>query len=156
MDIRERVAELFAKSGVDFSPHVHEPVTSYETAALVRERFGLTGTETKSLFLRRKSGGYAMFISIEGQRLDTGRARAALGEKVSLASGDELQSVTGCVPGCAVPFGLPPEVSLLVDDSLLSEARLIFSPGPPTETIEVGAEEWAVLMSNAANPVLKY
>ncbi|WP_282793602.1 YbaK/EbsC family protein [Streptomyces sp. CC224B] len=154
--VRQRVADLFAEAGVDFSPHEHEPVLDYETAAAVRERFGLTGTETKSLFLRGKSGRYAMFVSVEGRRLDTARARAALGEKFSIASGEELRSVTGCVPGCAVPFGLPPQVTLLLDSAVGQERWLIFSPGPPTETIEVEASDWAALVSKTGNPLVKY
>lgn len=155
-DLRQRVADLFARSGIDFSPHEHDPVLDYETAAQVREQFGLTGTETKSLFLRCKSGRYAMFVSVEGARLDTPRARAALGEKFSIGSGDELKAVTGCLPGCAVPFGLAPEVTLLVDGALEQEPRLIFSPGPPTETVEVSAADWATLMATTDNPVVKY
>ncbi|MCI3934987.1 YbaK/EbsC family protein [Streptomyces sp. AN091965] len=155
-DVRQRVAEVFARSGVDFSPHAHEAVLDYETAAEVRERFQLTGTETKSLFLRGKSGRHTMFVSVEGQRLDTARARAALGEKFSIASGDELKAVTGCEPGCAVPLGLPPQVTLLIDSAIEHEPRLILSPGPPTETIEVSASEWAALLSETDNPVVKY
>jgi len=128
----------------------------YETAAQIRERFGLTGRETKSLFLRGRSGRYTMFVSVEGQRLDAARARAALEEKVSVASGEELRAVTGCEPGCAVPLGLPPEVTLLVDGVVEGESRLIFSSGPPTETIEVGASEWAALVASVDNPVVKY
>lgn len=155
-DVRQRVREVFSRSGVDFSPHVHEPVLDYETAARVRERFHLTGTETKSLFLRAKSGRYAMFVSVEGRRLDTARARTALGEKFSIASGDELKTVTGCEPGCAVPFGLPAHVTLLIDSAVELESRLIFSPGPPTETIEVTASQWGALMAKVDNPVVAY
>ncbi|GGV10409.1 YbaK/EbsC family protein [Streptomyces spectabilis] len=154
--IRRRAAELFARSGVDFAPHAHEPVMDYETAAQVRERFHLTGAETKSLFLRGKSGRHTMFVSVEGRRLDTAKARAALGEKFSIAPGAELKAVTGCEPGCAVPFGLPPQVTLLIDSALGHEPRLIFSPGPPTETIEVSATDWVALVSKTDNPVVTY
>jgi len=135
---------------------VHEPVLDYETAATVRQRFGLNGIETKSLFLRAKSGRYLMFVTGEGERLDRVRAQGVLGEKVSIASGEELQAETGCVPGCAVPLGLPPAIPLLIDRQLDSTPALILSPGPPTETIQVSGEEWRQLVAAADNPTIPY
>jgi Ala-tRNA(Pro) deacylase len=154
--VRQRCQGLFEQSGLPFAPHVHEPVLDYETAAMVRKRFDLTGVETKSLFLRAKSGRYLMFVTLEGERLDRAQAQQALGEKVSIASGDELQAETGCVPGCAVPLGLPCRIALLIDPKVETAHSLIFSPGPPTETLQVSSEEWARLIGAVDNPTLRY
>src|SRR2546425_3898810 len=66
-EIRRRCELLFERAGVQFAPYEHEPVLDYETAALIRERFGLVGAETKALFLRGKTGRFIMFVSQEGQ-----------------------------------------------------------------------------------------
>ncbi len=154
--VRRRCEEIFRAVGVPFAPLVHEPVLDYETAARVRDRFGLTGTETKALFLRRRSGAYVMFVSLESERLDASKARELLGEKVSIAAGDELSTETGCIPGCAVPLGLPEKIVLLLDRKVRTPARLIFSPGPPTETIEISAGEWESLLSAVPNQIVEY
>ena len=154
--ILHRCQELFERAGVPFRPHVHEPVLDYDTAATIRERFHFTGIETKSLFLRGKSGRHVMFVTREGERLDRARAQRALEERVSIASGEELQAETGCVPGCAVPLGLPAGIPLLIDGELDAAPALIFSPGPPTQTIQVSGEEWGRLVAAAENPKILY
>ena len=54
----------------------HEPVLDYPTARAVRQRFGLRGVESKSLFLRTGAQRYAMLISLEGARADWARSTA--------------------------------------------------------------------------------
>ena len=49
----------------------HEPVLDYEMAQKVDERFGLTGVESKSLFIKTKSGKYYVFLTVQGERLDS-------------------------------------------------------------------------------------
>lgn len=155
-DVRRRCQEAFEAAGVAFAPHTHEPVLDYEIAQTIRARFGLTGTETKSLLLRTKGGRYVMFVSVEGERVDKQRARDALEEKFSVASETELVQETGCVPGCGVPIGLPPHVTVLLDPKTSSAKSLIFSPGPPTETIEVTAADWNALLGVIKNSVVPY
>lgn len=154
--VRRSCEALFHQAGIEFNPYTHEPVLDYETATTVRERFNLSGRETKALFLHAKSGRYVMFVSLEGERLDRKRAQAALGEKTSMASGDELQTETGCVPGCAVPLGLPQHVALLIDPKLVGESDLIFSPGPPTETLQVTQKQWESLLKVVKNDKFEY
>lgn len=155
-DVRGRCRQTFLAAGVAFTTWTHQPVLDYETARTIRERFSLVGTETKSLLLRTKKGLYVMFISLEGERLVRERARNALKENVSLASPSELVEQTGCVPGCAVPLGLPPHVRLLVDPKVEAVERLILSPGPPTETVEISVAEWVLLLKAVPNLVVRY
>jgi Ala-tRNA(Pro) deacylase len=155
-EVYRRCRDTFQVAGIPFAPYVHEAVFDYETAEVVRSQFDLSGAETKSLFLRTKSGRYAMWISLEAARIDPKVARIALGAKVSMASAEELERKTACIAGCAVPLGLPKDISLLVDQRLGSAEKLIFSPGPPTQTVEVTAAEWDELLTVCANEVLVY
>jgi Ala-tRNA(Pro) deacylase len=154
--VRERCESIFKAAALEFLPHQHQPVLDYDAATAVREKFNLTGAETKSLFLKCKSGRWVMFVSLEGERIDRKRAQEAVGEKFSIATGEELKSETGCLPGCAVPLGLPAHVSLLLDPALKSASNLIFSSGLPTETLQVSADEWMSLVAAAKNEMLKY
>ena len=51
-DLYARNMALLAQAAVPYREVVHEPVLDYATAATVRERFGLTGVESKSVLLR--------------------------------------------------------------------------------------------------------
>src|SRR5262249_47987847 len=85
----ERVRERLAETGIPFLAFEHEPVHDYETAKAVRERFGVTAVESKSLFLKSKAGRYWMFVG-PGRRFNSKLARKLTGSGLSVCSGDEL------------------------------------------------------------------
>ena len=147
---------LLQSAGIEYREFEHEPVLSYEKAALIRQRFNLLGVESKSLFLKLRDNRYYMFISMEGKRFDSKRLRALLGGKSKVCSDQELNDVTGCVPKCACPFGHPAEVTLIIDNAVFEHERFIYSPGPPEKTFEIKTEDIHQLISTAPNKVLYY
>ncbi len=132
----------------------HEPVLDYALAAEIRRRFGLTGVESKSLFLRLKSGGYCMYVTIEGKRADFDRLKEVLGCKVSVASQEELQEQTGCRPFCAVPFGHSDGITLVVGRGIFQHDKFLYSPGPPEKTIEIGTSDVRRILEAVKNRVV--
>ena len=134
----------------------HEPVLDYPTARAVRQRFGLRGVESKSLFLRTGAQRYAMLISLEGARADWARLKALLGSRPRIASDEELIEQTGCVPMCACPFGHDAGITLLIDRAVLACDFLLYSPGPPELTLEVPGSELPRLLKAQPNAQLEY
>ena len=57
----EDVLALLHKTNVSYEKFEHEPVLDYETDRIVRERLGLQGTPSKSLFLKSTSGNFTCF-----------------------------------------------------------------------------------------------
>jgi Ala-tRNA(Pro) deacylase len=123
--------KLLKESGIIYREVVHEPVLSYEQAKAVRQRFNLSGVESKSLFLKLKDGRYAMFISVEGKRADLKRIRELLGSKPSICSDEELSTKTACIPQCACPFGHSSEIILIVDKAIFKPPTLHLLPWTP-------------------------
>ena len=152
---RQNIA-LLQSAGIEYREFAHEPVLSYEKAAQIRQRFNLSGVESKSLFLKLRDNRYCMFISVEGKRFDSKRLRALLGGKSKVCSDQELNEVTGCVPKCACPFGHPDEVTLIIDNDVFEHERFIYSPGPPEKTIEIKTEDIHQLVSTGPNKVVYY
>ncbi len=136
-DLYNTNVSLLKKLNIPFKECTSEPVLSYETAEKVRNEHGLTGVESKSLFLRAKNGTYYMFISIEGNRADFDAIKELTGAKVSVASQEELKELTGCEPYCAIPFGYPEDIITIIDPAIYNHQRFIFSPGPTNKTIEI-------------------
>ena len=147
---------LLQSAGIEYREFDHEPVLSYEKAAQIRQRFNLSGVESKSLFLKLKDDRYCMFISVEGKRFDPNRLRALLGSKSKICSDQELNEVTGCVPKCACPFGHPAEIMQIIDNEIFDSDRFIYSPGPPEKTIEIKTEDIGQLVSTGPNKVFYY
>lgn len=50
------------------------------------------------------------------------------GEKLSIASRDEVEVVALCTPWCVAPFGLSPEIITIVDEEIFESERYLFSP----------------------------
>jgi len=152
---RQNIA-LLQSAGIEYREFKHEPVLSYEKAAQIRQRFNLSGVESKSLFLKLRDDRYCMFISLEGKRFDSKRLRALLGSKSKICSDQELNDVTGCVPKCACPFGHPAEVTLIIDNEVFEHDRFIYPPGPPEKSIEIKTEDINQLVRTGPNKVVYY
>nr|WP_031306651.1 YbaK/EbsC family protein [Pseudomonas chengduensis] len=151
----QRNLDLLQRLNIDHRLVEHEPVLDYPTAHAVRQRFGLRGVESKSLFLRT-GAHYAMLISLEGARADWARLKALLGSRPRIASDEELIEQTGCVPMCACPFGHDAGITLLIDRAVLACDFLLYSPGPPELTLEVPGSELPRLLKAQPNAQLEY
>ena len=153
-DVYSKSTETLKTAGAHYREFEHEPVFDYETAAVIRQRFGLQGVESKNLFLKTKKGEYCMLITVQGKRADFDALKEVLGSKVSVASHDELKEKTGCEPNCATPLGHPAEVILVVDNEIFRHHYFIFSPGPAERTVEMLTEEFRRVLQNVPNKVL--
>jgi Ala-tRNA(Pro) deacylase len=152
----QRNLELLQRLDIVHRLVEHEPVLDYPTAHAVRQRFGLRGMESKSLFLRIGPQRYTMMISVEGARADWARLKTLLGSRPRIASDEELIERTGCVPMCACPFGHDASITLLIDRAVLACDFLLYSPGPPELTLEVPGNELPRLLAALPNAQLEY
>ncbi|KAA0763967.1 YbaK/EbsC family protein [Bacillus sp. SH5-2] len=152
----EDVLALLHKTNVSYEKFEHEPVLDYETDRIVRERLGLRGTPSKSLFLKSKSGDYYVFFTLEGSRLNRGEMKEITEESLSLCSPDELREETGCTPGCVAPFGYSQHVTIIVDRAIYAYDKILITPGVPEFTIELSTEELKKILLTCPNTVLEY
>ncbi|AIK36871.1 MULTISPECIES: YbaK/EbsC family protein [Bacillus] len=152
----EEVISLLHKTNVSYEKFEHEPVLDYETDRVVRERLGLQGAPSKSLFLKSKSGSYYVFFTLEGTRLERNEMKEITGQRLSICSPDELREQTGCIPGCVAPFGYSQNVTIIVDSSVYAYDKILITPGVPEFTIELSTEELKKILSTCQNTVLEY
>lgn len=119
----------------------HEPTRTSEDSARVRgEPMAIGG---KSLVL--KAGDrFVLLVLSAALRAQSRSLRKALGVKrLRFADPDELHELTGCVPGCVPPFGRPiTALPLLVDASILGNARIAFNAGSLTDSVIMARADW--------------
>lgn len=151
--ILEKNIALMEACEVTYQQWQHEPILDFETDERVGRRLGWTATPTKSLFLTFKQGGYALLLTHRDARLDSKSIRALMGKRPSIASDEAMINHLGCVPGAVCPFGMPPDVPLIVDKSLLSFTELMYTPGPPEYTFAFPASQLPTLLDALPNPV---
>ena len=147
---------LLKEASIKYTEYAHEPVLTYAKAAEIRARFDLKGIESKSLFLQLKDKRYCMFVSVEGNRLDTKKIKSELGSKPRICSDEELTRITGCVPKCAVPFGHPAQVTLIIDQDIFEHEQYLYSPGPPGKTMLIQTADIPQLLEIVPNQIVFY
>ena len=155
----KRCYEILEK--LDLHPRVvtHEPILNYETANKVDEELGLTGTETKTLFLKSKKGdNYYLFITLASERMDSKLLKNVLGEKINMVTGDEMIELTGMQPGCMTPFGLKDGLiqKVVVNPKVLNEEKLILAFGSETMSVEMTPDDLKLILEDTYKDKIIY
>ncbi|GAB1458151.1 MAG: YbaK/EbsC family protein [Spirochaetia bacterium] len=113
--IPEKVARVLTRAGLralEFEPG------STPTATMAAVRIGVAvGQIAKSLLFRAKNGTYHLVVCAGDKRINSGRLKALVGFKTSMADAEETLAITGFPPGGVCPFGLE-GVSIWIDESL--------------------------------------
>ncbi len=88
---------------------------------------------------KRPAGVNAACVVLASTRLDANRAvRDALGvKKLSFASGDRTLELTGMELGGVTPFGLPPDLSVLIDAQVVERRRLVLGGGNRSSKVAI-------------------
>lgn len=156
MNIYNNIVDLMKTLDIPYEEYDHEPILDYEKAKELAAIFKWNGTESKSLMLKDKENRLYVFITIEGKRIDTKKAKDITLQKLSICSGEELIDRTGCVPGCVSPLGYSEDVTFLVDNEIFLQDKLLFSPGLAEKTFVVKASDMKILIGNIKNRVYFY
>ncbi|MBS4534496.1 YbaK/EbsC family protein [Clostridium sp. D2Q-14] len=152
----EKIINILKKGKIKYSEYNHESVLDYDAAKRVRERFNLKGVESKSLFIKSKSNKYYVFVTLEEKRMNSKKIKKLIGEKISIALGEELEEITGMTPGCASPFGYSKDISMIVDKDVFKSEKFLFSPGVPEITIEIKGKDIQNIIELLDNPIIYY
>ncbi len=113
----ERIRAFFAEKQSDLTIIEMDDDTS--TAQLAARALGTgVGQIAKSILFKTKQSEYVMVISAGDVRVDTRAMKALVGSKVRMATGDEVEEMTGYTIGGVCPFALPHPISIYLDESL--------------------------------------
>ncbi len=137
----------------------HIPILNYETANKVDEELGLTGTETKTLFLKSKKGdNYYLFITLASERMDSKLLKNILGEKITMVSADEMNKLTSMQPGCMTPFGFKTEIikKVVIDPIIYKKDKLILAFGSETMSVEITKEDLKTILDDIYKEKIVY
>lgn len=131
-DARERLERILAGCGVAYELFPCDP-TLADTAAFCAA-YGFDPDESANTIVvagKSEPRRYAACIVLAPHRLDVNRAvRARLGtRKASFAPADETRSLTGMEIGGVTPFGLPPDLPILVDAAVMTRGRIVLGGG---------------------------
>ena len=140
---------------IEYRQWQHEPILDFATDLIVAERLGWTGTHSKSLFLKMKGSGFALYLTHKDQRLDTKAIKSLLGKRPSICSDQEMTQQLGCVPGAVCPFGIPEEIPIIVDTGLYQTEEILYTPADPEFTIGFSSSSLHKILTELNNPIFE-
>jgi len=144
---------LLSQLNVEYNQWQHEPILDFETDVIVAKRLGWTATHTKSLFLKLKGGGHALFLTEKDTRLDGKALKALLGKRPSICDDQQMSEITGCVAGAVCPFTLPQDVPIVVDSRLHQEDEILYTPARPDITFSIKGTDLKTVLNSLPNPI---
>ncbi len=142
------VRDTLKRAGISFREIHHEPtLTSGDSARARGEPLRIGG---KAL-LMKADAEYRLFVLPADRKVDSNKIRRELKlRKLRFASRDELQDLTGLVPGSVPPFGKPIlPLELFVDSAISGNDRIAFNAGSLKDSIIMSVTDYM----SAARPV---
>jgi Ala-tRNA(Pro) deacylase len=141
-DILNRIRNFLAAENISYSEMEHEPTRTSEESAAARGESMSIGA--KALLLKTDDV-FRLFVLPADRQLHSAAIRHRLGVKrTRFARRDELEALTGLVPGCVPPFGEPIlPFELYADDLVGAEAnKVAFNAGSLRHSILMSASDW--------------
>lgn len=129
---RERLEAAVAATGVEHELFPCDPALA-DTAQFC-EAYGFRPEDAANTIVvagKSEPRRYAACIVLATRRLDVNHAvRDRLGtRRASFASADETRDLTGMEIGGVTPFGLPPDLPLLIDAAVMDREKIVLGGG---------------------------
>lgn len=141
--ILSQIRQLLTDRGIVFQEKEHPPTFTSEESAAARGEPLQVGA--KALLLKTDDV-FRLFVLAADQKMDSAAIKRELGvKKTRFATPEELQQMTGLVPGSVPPFGKPILPFDLFADTSVGTAfnRVAFNAGSLTNSIILSADDWA-------------
>lgn len=144
MGVFEDIKAKLEDAGVEYKTthHGSNPEDSDESMGYpAAERPHFAGA--KAIVIKgRKTGTFYHFTLPDPLRLDQKKVKAIIGERWSFASGEEVEEVTGCIPGSVPPFGSCIGLKTHMDKNLAKNGEIFFNAGSLTDSIKLKLEDF--------------
>jgi len=137
----ELIRKLLSNNGVEFVEIQHQPTLTSEQSAQVR---GVDLEIGGKALLIKTDKVYRLFVLSAALQIDSGAIRRFLEvRRTRFATTEELNQLTGLVPGSIPPFGHPIlPFELFVDESIGRNQTIAFNAGSLTHSIQMSVGDY--------------
>ncbi len=142
----ESIKSFLALHSIQFREVHHQPTHSSEESARARgEDISIGG----KAILVKVDDEYKLFVLSAAKKIDSQKIKGRFGaRRLRFATPDELQQLTGLVPGSVPPFGRPIlPFDLYVDVSIVANERIAFNAGLLTTSIVMNCRDYLSIAS---------
>jgi prolyl-tRNA editing enzyme YbaK/EbsC (Cys-tRNA(Pro) deacylase) len=151
MVIYQNIISFLVSGNISFTTKEHEPTLTSEDSARIRGDNLSAGA--KAIVYKIQDEFY-LFVFAANRKMDPKKIKLyfkEMGNKVKktrFATAEELEGLTGLVPGSVPPFGAPIlPFELYVDPSLLENEQISFNAGSLTNSISMSLDDYIKIAS---------
>jgi len=141
MTVFEKLTQFLTAHAIAFRAVHHEPTTTSEASAKARGEDLSVGGKA---IVMKIDAEFKLFVLSAALKIDSQKIRDFFNaKKIRFASAEELQQLTGLVPGSIPPFGKPIlDLELYVDASIVRNEIIAFNAGSLTDSIVMPTKEY--------------
>ncbi|MGM9619752.1 MAG: prolyl-tRNA synthetase associated domain-containing protein [Oscillospiraceae bacterium] len=137
----QAVFALLESLGVPYERLEHDAVETMEQCAEINEKLGVK--MAKNIFLTNRQGTQLYLLLMPDDKPFNTKVLCEQinSPRLSFASGEQMEQLLGCLPGCASPMGLMNDsghqVTLLMDQSIHRSEYLVCHPCVHTGSLKI-------------------
>jgi Ala-tRNA(Pro) deacylase len=142
--VLEGLKSFLDSRGIAYRSVHHEPTRTSEESAKARgEDIAIGG----KAILMKVDDEFKLFVLSAAKKIDSQKIKARFGvKKLRFATPEELQQITGLVPGSVPPFGRPIlPFDLYVDTSITLNEKIAFNAGSLMTSIIMSCRDYLSL-----------
>lgn len=132
-----KVKKLLDGKKVNYKVLEHKPVKTSEEAAKIRGT--KMGNAPKAMVLAKKKGELLMVCVPADKQIDLEKASKIIGEKVKVASAEEVEEQLGLKVGAVPPFGKLFGIEMYMDGDFWKKDEVVFNAGRRDRSIRMKA-----------------
>ena len=134
-----KLTNLLEAKGVEYDVMKHKPVKTSEEAAEVRNT--PMHMAPKAMILKKKNGEFIMVCVPADAQVNLDSVSEVVGEKVKIASADEVEETFTIKVGAVPPFGKLFTMEMYLDKDFWSMDEVVFNAGRRDRSIRMKAKD---------------
>ena len=146
------IINLLDTGEIPYTLSHHEPTRTSEDAARIRGVAMHSGAKA-ILTKGHKTGTHYLFVMPADLKLDSQKVKSVVGEAVGFEQ--DLQGVTGCMPGSMPPFGSVFGIRTIVDTRLSENVIIHFNAGSLTDSVQMKYEDYLLVEKPEVREIAK-
>lgn len=141
MTVFERICDLLDEQAIPFRTVHHEQTFTSEESAQARGEDVKIGGKAILMKIDTK---FVLLVVSAALKIDSAKIKQIFSAKnIRFATRDELQELTGLVPGSVPPFGKPIfSIELYIDTSITENEKIAFNAGSLTDSIIMNTQDY--------------
>ena len=149
--VTKQITDLLEQNGCWFQTFEHAPVRTSEEAAKARPEFTMRqGAKAMIIKIKKpqEESSFAMLVFPADLKFDSKKVKEILGAKnINFATEEEVGALSGGVKlGGVPPFGNLFGLTVLADESLFANEKIIFNAGDRSFSVAMKSEDYKKLV----------